>query len=245
MEDPPDPPDAAPEAPEAEGIDGDDDKQQKCKAYWPTLLVHRRLVGEGDARRWVRCQGYDDDHQMDSRVHYYDREHGFDRGAEHRAALDRSSVTREAFARRRENPEKRTAHWKTVERWSMFERWVLAMMPSDPYATFLRACDNPVASVAFQAPTVALVVTFMDEIRQFPLKANTVKTYLAAISSTCTEFGATSPCGQHDVKLQLSTQACGKSDTDDTDVNASDTRVKDCMMTRMSMLQTPMSGSDF
>ena len=165
---------------------------------------------------------------MDSRVHYYDREHGFDRGAEHQAALDRSQVTRDAFARRRENPEKRKAHMRTVERWSMFERWVLAVMTDDPYAKFLRDCDNSVAGVAFQAPPVALIVTYMDQIREFPLKANTVKTYLAAISSTCTEFGATSPCGQHDVKAQLSTQACGKSGPIDTDVNASDTHVKIC-----------------
>ena len=54
---------------------------------------------------------------------------------------------------------------------------------------------------------MALVVTYMDAVRAFPAKANTVKTYLVAISSTCNEFGCkgASPCSDNAVAGQLQT----------------------------------------
>ena len=118
---------------------------------------------------------------------------------------------------------KRKAHWKTVDGFSMFERWVLAEMPNSPYALFLTRCNDLAEgdNLPFQAPPVSLVATYMDDVRQFPSKAGTVKTYLAAISSTCTEFGASPPCSLPDVKEQMSMQAC-------------------CKVTRMSVRPTPM-----
>ena len=124
----------------AEGVEGDHpgEVEFKSAAYYPTFMVHRRL---GDDNVWVRCQGWDVGHEIDSRAHYYDREVGFQRGRDDQDMIDNNPRTAEAYARRRQDPVKRKAHAKTVERWSMFERFVLSEMPNVPYAAFLRQCD--------------------------------------------------------------------------------------------------------
>ena len=51
-------------SPGAECVEGPDaaDMRPKSKAYWPNFLVHRHLVGEEDAKKWVRCDGWDEGH---------------------------------------------------------------------------------------------------------------------------------------------------------------------------------------
>ena len=173
-------------------------------AIYPSFFVHRRLVEDQSGDYWQRCDGWDDGHEVDSRVHFFDRELGFLRAQQDQEIIERNESTRLAFERRRQDPCKRRAHSFTVMRWALFERWVLAEMPQEPYAAFLRECENLTPNLRFQAPPVALIVTFMDTIRAWPLKANTVKNYLNAISSTCGEFGVnSSPCGHDDVKNQI------------------------------------------
>ena len=76
------------------------------RAYWPTLLRHRRLEGAEGANeadmKWVRCEGYDEGHEIDSRVHYYDREVGFKRSDEDEASAQRNQRVADAFERRRQ-----------------------------------------------------------------------------------------------------------------------------------------------
>ena len=124
----------------AEGVEGPppDEFQFKSAAYFASFMVHRRL---GDDNMWVRCQGWDAGHEIDSRAHYYDREVGFQRGHDDQDMIDNNPRTAEAYARRRLDPVKRKAHACTVIRWSMFERFVLSEMPNVPYAAFLRQCD--------------------------------------------------------------------------------------------------------
>ena len=79
--------------------------------------------------------------------------------------IDRNPTTAAAFQRRRQDPKKRKAHSSTVMRWSMFERWVLSEMPHEPYAKFLYNCDISLPAIRFIGPPVALVVTYMDELK--------------------------------------------------------------------------------
>ena len=41
--------------------------------------------------------------------------------------------------------------FKTVDRWAMFERWVLARMSNEPYAQFLRDCNELKPGLRFVA----------------------------------------------------------------------------------------------
>ena len=182
----------------------DPDENPPWRCHYPTLFVHRRLAEDQFGIYWVRVNGFDVGHEVDSRVHCYDREVGFLREQEDQDMIERNVAARIAFARRRQDPRKRKAHSQTVHRWALFERWVLAEMPLEPYATFLRDCDGLTPNVRFIGPPVALVVTYMDTIRAWPLKANSVKVYLNAISSTCGEFGVkASPCSHDDVSRQM------------------------------------------
>ena len=224
-----------------------DELHPKSPAYWPHFIVHRRLEAaqsEGGNEKWVTCQGWDPGHQMDSRVHRYDREKGFYRGADHDAALGRNPNIRAAFEARRTRTVKKKSHPALVDRWSMFERWVLARMPGEPYAAYLRRAERYDDDLPFEPPPVELVVPFMDALRGFPLKANTIKTYISAISSICSEFGvgASSPCQASDVCDQMSTQACCKSDTD---VFLFDTHVITRPLTPMYVWLTTMSASGY
>ena len=176
------------------------------QAYYPTYLRHRRLIPDpSDLTKniWERCQGWDEGHEVDSRVHHYHREVGFQREQEDQDMIDRNPTTAAAFQRRRQDPKKRKAHSSTVTSWSMFERWVLSEMPHEPYAAFLDKCDKRLQGIRFIGPPVALVVTYMDELRSRPLKGGSIKAYTTAISSTCVEHGAATPCRHADVKDQL------------------------------------------
>ena len=101
---------------------------------FPEHMVHRRLVDE----LWESCAPTDEGHQLDSRVHAYDRSVGFLRADQE--MIDRNEDVRASYERRRMNPHKAKAHKQVVERWAIFERWVLARMPNEEYAAFLRAC---------------------------------------------------------------------------------------------------------
>ena len=195
-------------SPGAECVEGPDaaDMRPKSKAYWPNFLVHRRLVGEEDAKKWVRCDEWDEGHQMDSRVHCYDLVNGFYRGDEHAAALRDCTKTRETFERRREK-KYGEAQGALEDRRQVQHVRALGARQNAQLAvrTLPNHRCNALAegdNLPFQAPPVSLVATYMDDVRQFPSKAGTVKTYLAAISSTCTEFGASPPCSLPDVKEQ-------------------------------------------
>ena len=110
-------------------------------AIYPSFFVHRRLVEDQSGDYWQRCDGWDDGHEVDSRVHFFDRELGFLRAQQDQDIIERNESTRLAFERRRQDPCKRRAHSFTVMRWALFERWVLAEMPQEPYAAFLRECE--------------------------------------------------------------------------------------------------------
>jgi len=49
-----------------------------------------------------------------------------------------------------------TGYHKTVDRWSGFESWVLARMPSEPCAKFLRECRERTPLLRFEAQPVGL-----------------------------------------------------------------------------------------
>ena len=128
-----------PTDPLADGADADhpdDDGEEtfKSAAYFPSLMIHRRLEELDGVQHWIRCEGRDHGHQIDSRVHYFDREIGFLQAEADQEMIERNKATAAAFARRRQQVEKRKAHHKTVDRWSMFERWVLDRMPAEQYA---------------------------------------------------------------------------------------------------------------
>ena len=183
---------------DADHADDDEPEAFKSAAYFPTLMIHRRLEELLGVPHWVRCEGRDEGHQIDSRVHFYDREVGFLQADADQEMIERNEATAAAFARRRQQVEKRKSHHKTVDRWSMFERWVLARMSDEPYAQFLRDCNDLKPGLRFLAPPVALVVTYMDTLRDDPgevfekLLAGSIKAYLGGISSVCGEFGITS-----------------------------------------------------
>ena len=180
----------------------------RSPAYYPTFLRHRRLIPDpSDATKniWERCQGWDKEHEVDSRVHYYHREVGFQREQVDQDMIDRNPTTAAAFQRQRQDPKKRKAHSATVMRWSMFERWVLSEMPNEPYAKFLQDCDRKAPTIRFIGPPVALVVTYMDELRSWGLKGGSINCYTSAISSACAEHGAATPCRHADVSAQLKT----------------------------------------
>lgn len=192
-----------PTDPPADGADvdhPDDDGEEtfKSAAYFPSLMIHRRLEELDGVQHWARCEGRDDGHQLDSRVHYYDREIGFLQAEADQEMIERNEATAAAFARRRQQVEKRKAHHKTVDRWSMFERWVLDRMPAEQYAQFLCDCNVLKPGLRFLDPPVALVVTYMDTLRDDPgevfekLMAGSIKAYLGGITSVCFEFGVTS-----------------------------------------------------
>ena len=42
---------------------------------------------------WVRCQGYDEGHEIDLIVHWYHREVGFQRAQEDQDMIDRNPAT--------------------------------------------------------------------------------------------------------------------------------------------------------
>jgi hypothetical protein len=179
-------------------LDDDGEETFKTAAYFAECMIHRRLEELEGVQHWVRCEGRDNGHQIDSRVHYYDREVGFMQAVADQEMIERNEATAAAYNRRRQEVEKRKAHHKTVDRWAMFERWVLARMSSEPYALFLRDCNDLKPGLRFQAPPMALVVTYMDTLHDDAggvfekLKAGSIKAYLGGISSVCSEFGMTS-----------------------------------------------------
>ena len=125
---------------DADHPDDDGEETFKSAAYFPSLMIHRRLEELDGVQHWIRCEGRDHGHQIDSRVHYFDREIGFLQAEADQEMIERNKATAAAFARRRQQVEKRKAHHKTVDRWSMFERWVLDRMPAEQYAQF---CSDP------------------------------------------------------------------------------------------------------
>ena len=149
-------------------------------------------------------------HLIDSRVHRFDRDIGFLQAEDDQAMIERNEATAQAYARRRQQVEKRKAHHSTVDRWAMFERWVLDRMAGEPYALFLKKCEVLEGPLRFEAPPIGLVVTYMDTLRNDPggvfqnARAGTIKSYLGGISSVCHEFGiSSSPVSADAVSKQL------------------------------------------
>ena len=147
--------------------DEDDEEPEESVSFllFPEHMVHRRLVGG----RWITCASTEQGHELDSRVHMYDRTVGFLRADVDQEMIDGNEDVSAAFERRRTDPAKAKAHKQVVERWATFERWVLARMPDSAYATFLRSCaaaDDRTERLAFIAPPVALVVTYQDYLRK-------------------------------------------------------------------------------
>ena len=80
----------------------------RSAAYYSTFLRHRRLIPDpSDATKdiWERCQGWDKEHEVDSRVHYYHREVGFQREQVDQDMINRNPSTAAAFQRRRQDPK--------------------------------------------------------------------------------------------------------------------------------------------
>ena len=115
---------------------------------------------------WARCEGRDEGHMIDSRVHRFDRDIGFLLAEDDQAMIN--EATAQAYARRRQQVEKRKAHHSTVDRWAMFERWVIDRMAGEPYALFLKKCEVLEGPLRFEAPPIGLVVTYMDTLRNDP-----------------------------------------------------------------------------
>ena len=76
-----------------------DEHAPRVAAYFAAFLVsgvHRRLIpdpNDPSAMCWVRCQGYDEGHEIDSIVHWYHREVGFQRAQEDQDMIDRNPAT--------------------------------------------------------------------------------------------------------------------------------------------------------
>ena len=54
--------DRSPGAECVEGPDAADMPRGQIQSILAQFLVHRRLVGEEDAKKWVRCDGWDEGH---------------------------------------------------------------------------------------------------------------------------------------------------------------------------------------
>ena len=225
----PEPPEAADDARDPMEVDGEEgaldeldedsqvfgagEAQRLSKYIFPHLMIHRRII-DGV---WQPCGGLDEGHELDSRVHRYDRQRGFLKTAADKASIERNAEVEAAYRRRQEDVEKSVSHVQTVRKWSLFERYVLARMEDEPYAKFLQRCaeqarpDYQGPQLRFEAPPSAMVVAYMDALRDDPkgdyvvkLKGGSIKTYLGGISAVCHEFNSSeAPTEARDVVTVL------------------------------------------
>ena len=96
---------------------------------------------------------------------------------------------------------------------ALFERYCLVHHSGRPYSAFLLQCASaPSSPISFQAPPKDMVFAYANFLRVGEIGAAgatdkvlhvhvTIKTYISAISATCTEFGVPHPPHQGDVDL--------------------------------------------
>jgi hypothetical protein len=137
-------------------------------------------------------------HAPDSRVHRYEREHGFSKSDQ--AEIDADSVAQDVL---RGAMPGGNGHQTRVQKWSMFERYVLMRHTKSLYAKFLFECekvDTAAARLAFVAPPPHLVTcyaVYVPALWRYGAEStgtrdkhgNSIKTYVPAITGTCYEFG--------------------------------------------------------
>ena len=170
---------------------------------------------------WARC-GSDGRagllhhrHFSDSRVHRCGREVGFIRADQ--SEIDSDPRSRQVYSEFRHEVNQIKSHVQRVQNQSMFERYCLEYHPVRAYSTFLQKCECPGDQpVSFEAPPKDMVFSYVCFLRvgeivgppvagaeiPAPLrKHETIKTYLGAISATCTEFSIPEPPHKSDPDL--------------------------------------------
>ena len=170
---------------------------------------------------WARC-GSDGragllhtHHFADSRVHRCGREVGFLRA--NQSEIDSDARSRQVYAEFRHEVNKIKSHVQRVKNQAMFERYCLVYHPARPYSSFLQKCERPSDQpISFEAPPKDIVFSYACFLRvgevdgppvagvemPAPLrKHNAIKTYLGAISATCTEFAIPEPPHKKDTDL--------------------------------------------
>ena len=170
---------------------------------------------------WARC-GSDGragllhtHHFADSRVHRCGREVGFLRA--NQSEIDSDARSRQVYAEFRHEVNQIKLHVQRVKNQAMFERYCLVYHPARPYSSFLQKCERPSDQpISFEAPPKDIVFSYACFLRvgevdgppvagvemPAPLrKHNAIKTYLGAISATCTEFAIPEPPHKKDTDL--------------------------------------------
>jgi len=170
---------------------------------------------------WARC-GSDGragllhtHHFADSRVHRCGREVGFLRA--NQSEIDSDARSRQVYAEFRHEVNQIKSHVQRVKNQAMFERYCLVYHPARPYSSFLQKCERPSDQpISFEAPPKDIVFSYACFLRvgevdgppvagvemPAPLrKHNAIKTYLGAISATCTEFAIPEPPHKKDTDL--------------------------------------------
>ena len=173
------------------------------------ILVAAGIAGGVARLAWKRCgfrgtDGQQVHHAPDSRVHRYEREHGFSKPDQ--AEIDADSVAQETQDVLRGAMPGGNGHQTRVQKWSMFERYVLMRHSKSLYAKFLFECekvDTAAARLAFVAPPPHLVTCYAVYLRYGDTAqnstgtrdkhGNSIKTYVSAITGTCYEFGVSDP----------------------------------------------------
>jgi len=149
---------------------------------------------------WIACEGTEEGHVPDSRVHRYDREIGFSISAEELEMCNRNAAIAQA-ERAARHRSKQKSHAQTVSKWALFERCCLEYHPDEPYTAYLvelkRAAEDLVGErLHFQAPPALLVLAYTKFLRMADPssarpdhKGSTIRKYAqTAVSSLLLEF---------------------------------------------------------
>jgi hypothetical protein len=148
-------------------------------------------------------------------VHRCGREVGFLRA--NQSEIDSDARSRQVYAEFRHEVNQIKLHVQRVKNQAMFERYCLVYHPARPYSSFLQKCERPSDQpISFEAPPKDIVFSYACFLRvgevdgppvagvemPAPLrKHNAIKTYLGAISATCTEFAIPEPPHKKDTDL--------------------------------------------
>ena len=176
----------------------------------------------GRGAKWARC-GADGragrlhpHHFSDSRVHRCGREVGFARA--NQSEIDADERSSQVYAEFRHEVNLIKSHVQRVKNQALFERYCLSYHPQRPYCAFLQKCEQSTDQpIQFEAPPMDIVFSYacflrVGEIEPGPRvagvevpapirKHNAIKTYLGAISATCTEFAIPDPPHKKDTDL--------------------------------------------
>ena len=112
---------------------------------------------DSTAQIWERCQGFDKGHEVDSRVHWYHREVGFQREQADQEMIDRNPATAAAYLRSSAR--------------ACLSSGCSARCPTRRTRNSSGNATTSVPFLRFIGPPVALVVTFMDALRSWDLGA--------------------------------------------------------------------------